>query len=92
MKLRPDAVMVLDSLVRFPVGADTKNIQEATVHRNAPPGAKRYWTARRTFSILDRLQTAGLVERIKLWPAAGDGIVWILTQKGTQCLTEAHHH
>ena len=84
--MRTQHIMVLESMARFPVGATAKNIQDGTVHRT-----KHHWSPQRIFAVLDQLQTEGLVERLRLWPSAGGGIVWLLTQKGMQCLTEAHH-
>lgn len=86
MKLQGPYVAVLKSLSMFPIGAHPAHVMKNIPHNEC------FWTERRIFHILDVLQTEKMVQRIRLWPSAGGGIMWALTQKGVQCLTQAHHH
>jgi len=83
--LRLEAISVMQVVSRFPVGAKVNNIAKTGYIQ------KSRISERRVFAILDQLQTEGMVERIKSWPGAGGGAVWVLTQRGMQCLMEAHH-
>jgi hypothetical protein len=85
MNLKSEAIAIMRVVSSLPVGARVTGIAKTEYIQ------KRRISERRVFAILDQLQTEGMVDRVRLWPGAGGATIWVLTQRGMKCLTEAQH-
>ena len=88
MKLREQHMMILMATSRFRVAVDTASVRAVVIQKTAQ-AAEAFYTSQRVYAILDLLESEDLVRSARMGNMGG--VVWALSQKGQQCLTELHH-